>query len=89
MQRIPDSYGCRLALTRMFFRNGREPDAVPLATELAGHGNAECCFYLGVDATRRHDYKTALFWMKRAMALDPGNKETENQIALLESTLGS
>lgn len=83
----PISVGARLVLARRLLQSEREMEAQEHLHLLEQQGVAEAAYYLGVSSVRQGDLKTALAWMKRALALNPGHEGTQEQIANLQRAL--
>jgi cytochrome c-type biogenesis protein CcmH/NrfG len=60
---------------------------LPLLHWLQERGVGEAAFYLGVGATRAGAFADALKWMERALSLDPGHVETQQQVENLKRLL--
>jgi predicted O-methyltransferase YrrM len=78
-----------LTFARHILAEGREAEAHDQLLVLERQGAAEAAYYLGVSATRGNNLPEALSWMERALALNPGHKETEAQVAALRLAVAS
>ena len=88
-RRFPWSPAVRLALARRLLEENRVPDALPILMELQDHGVAEAAFYLGVTHIRAGRYPQALFWMERALELNPGHPDTQAQVENLRRAVAA
>jgi GT2 family glycosyltransferase/Tfp pilus assembly protein PilF len=88
-RRFPWSPAVRLALARRLLEENRVPDALPILMELQNRGVAEAAFYLGVTHIRAGRYPQALFWMERALELNPGHPDTQAQVENLRRAVAA
>lgn len=79
----PGAHHVRMALSRRLLNAGLEGEAVPHLHLLAEAGKSEAAFYLGVIHNRLGQYRPALAWMERALALAPGHEATIEQVEML------
>ncbi|MCC6447021.1 MAG: glycosyltransferase [Armatimonadetes bacterium] len=84
----PDALGPRLVRVRRLLAEGREAEADPHLRLLNEQGVAEAAYCLGVGAIRQGEWAVALDWMTRALALNPGHPQTQEQIRHLQEALG-
>lgn len=85
----PGYHHVRMALCRKLLNAGMEGEAVPHLHLLAEAGKSEAAFYLGVIHTRRGQYRPALAWMERALALAPGHEATIEQVEKLRQMVSN
>ena len=85
----PEAIGPRLVLVRRLLQCEQEQEAMPHLLHLNEAGVAEAAYFLGVAAIRRNELQAALAWMERALAINPGHLETQQQIGNLKRALGS
>jgi len=83
----PDAHGARLLIARRMLAREDADRAEEHLKVLVSAGNAEAAFYLGINATRRGDFRQALKHMRKARMLNPAHEATFEQIASLEMAI--
>lgn len=83
----PNAIGPRLVMVRRLLGDGHVLEAHRHLLILSDQGIAEAAFYLGVYYIHQGQLKRALGSMELALALNPGHKDTEEQINNLKMAI--
>ena len=84
----PHAIAPRLLLARRLLQSEQEREALPHLLRLNEQGVSEAAYCLGVVAIRAGDLPHALQHMERALSLNPGHAQTQEQVTYLRQALG-
>ena len=79
----PHAVGPRLLLSRQLLNANMVEHALPHLHTLQAQGVAEAAFMIGISALQRGDIGEAIRWTERAVDLNPGHAQSQDQLSKL------